>query len=169
MSTFRYANLMIQVLPETSEPIAGGRTLPCAFHPGSIILNPPTPCGFHPASVILNPPTPCALHGSIHFTPTACPHPASYLPPACAILGSIIPVPTTPVTNPGPLEASGAELRALHQQLVALTDQVKQRLDAEAAAAKPQTLAEAEGLETQLKGALAELQKQKAALHHSKG
>ena len=56
------------------------------------------------------------------------------------------------------------QLTALQQQLATLQAQVAERIDAVTAASRPQTVAEAEDLESKLQGALDEVRAHKQTL-----
>ncbi len=178
---YKFNNLMVKVLPEGAPerpvPEPTPTANPCRALPYSHVLNPPFPCQFNPATQVLNPPFPCDnyFHTRPHVilnppTPTygMNPVPCELDTHAC---GPVAPSYQTVLTPSPVIDATPGlpgggvdQLTALQQQLATLQAHVTQRLEAATAAAKPQTVAEAEDLEKKLQGALDEVRAHKQTL-----
>jgi hypothetical protein len=165
---FRFKDLMINVVPEGVEGLKCPRFTLCAnFTCGLSCFN--FTCGFVSPCGYNSPcgwPTKwgCPQNTCGIVTPWNCP--GGTIDP-CGGLGSIV-CPGGSVLDPRTLVLDqpdpAVDLGVLRQQLQAQLAQVDELEKAQAAAGRPQTLAEAEDLERKLKGALEELQAQKKNL-----
>ncbi len=155
---FKLKDLMIDVLPGAQ---------------GAQAVNPAAQCPIPSAVTHLAAGIVCPIP-SAHTT--LCPYPSAHYPcpiPSaqivaqgiCPMFSAVQPSLTCAAALAQPTDGTHmANLAILKQQLQQALDQVNQHEAAVHAAAKPQTVEEAEALETQLQGALAELQAHKADL-----